>query len=131
MKRLLLSVLFAITAFSSPLTYQQALDDAISEVSQLDKNLSRAEKSSKKTKAILATTVVELSQAEIKLDMLQQQIDAETKELNKQITLAQEYQEKYNKAEEKLNWWRKLAALVSVAGVGYVVVLILKATGRL
>ena len=131
MKQLILSVMFATTLFASPVTYQQALDDAIAEVGQLDKNLSRAERTSKKTKANLDATVIELSQADLKLDMLQQQIDAETAELNKQIIEAQKYKEKYNKAEEKLAWWHKIAAFFSIGVVAYIAFIALKAAGKI
>ena len=112
-------------------TYNQILDGTLSDVRSLERNLSTAERATKKTKTLLATTVIEVAQAEVKLDMLQVQINTMTEELNKQITLAQTYKEKYEITKEKLSWWHKLASYVSVGIVLCIAYFVLKATGRI
>lgn len=131
MKRILLTILLSCSVLFATPSYNQLLDGALNDVSNLEKQLEKAEKATRTTKSQLGTAVVELTESEVQLGYLQKTIDAETKELNKQITLALEYKEKYDKTEEKLAWWHKIAAYITIGILCYVGFIALKAAGKI
>jgi len=124
MKNIFLALLLLCTAVSAkepakPLTYEELVSSALSDVSKLEHDLASAKRQSYATKNALMATKEELILTEKKVSELQTQIDEQTLLLEKIKTLlAQQVQEtdkwkaKQEEALEKLWFWRKLAMVV-------------------
>jgi len=123
---------------SKPITQAELIDAALRDVRDLEALLDRAESAALTAKTELAQSSTELSDAKLIIKNLQEKITKSTNfietlrdSLNTEIAEAESWRTQYKEVLAKLWFWRKIALSITGGFALYIIVLVLKATGKL
>lgn len=123
---------------SKPITRAELIDAALRDLRDMEALLDRAETTAATAKLELSQSHSELINAKATINDLQQKIVKSTDfieklrdSLNDEIAEAESWRTQYKEVLAKLWFWRKIAFSIVSAFVLYIVVLVLKALGKL